>query len=536
MVGKLLLASVLLPILHADLRSDAVDKLLAPLHSEHAPGCAVGIMQNGQFVYKTAFGLADLEQGTPITTATSFNVASMSKQFTAAALYFLVEAGQVKLTDPVRRFIPELPAYADDMTIGDLVHHTSGLRDITPLLELSGRLGDWQDIPSSLNLIASQSGLNFPPGTDYEYTNSDYLLLGLVIERVSGISLASFAEERIFRPLEMINSQFRDKVDKLKNRASGYGARGDQYRRISLHLLGTGDGGLYTSVDDLLQWDQNFYSGKLGGRAFLEFMETRGRLRSGEPVHYASGLQFGRFRGLPTVSHDGWLPGFRSEMVRFPAQHLSVACLCNRGDAEVADLAREIARVYLWDRVKHGPHPSNLDYASSIFPELAGVWESKQGFIVRTWSGVDSLTVELPEGQYRLTPLNHQQMYADTGGFRLVLTALSHDRVKVAWDGWPPIIYDRLNTVMPKKEDLASLAGEYRSDDARVRYRVYVSEQGRLTMTNGAGWRWHLEPVGSDRFVLGAWSLRFVRTADGQVQGLGLHRARLWNLWFDRSD
>jgi CubicO group peptidase (beta-lactamase class C family) len=536
MVRSLLLTGALLSTLSADPRSEAVDRLLAPLHGEHAPGCAVGIIQNGQFVYKSAFGLADLEQGTPISASTAFNVASMSKQFTAAALYFLVDSGQVRLADSVRRFVPELPAYADDMTVGDLLHHTSGLRDLVPLLEISGHIGERQDHAGSLKLLASQSALNFSPGTDYEYTNTDYLLLGLIVERASGMSLASFADERIFRPLEMMNSQFREKVEKLKDRATGYFARGDQFRRISFPLLGTGDGGLYTSLEDLLQWDQNFYSAKLGGRNFVDFMETQGRLRTGEPVHYASGLQLGRYRGLPTVSHDGWLPGFRSEMVRFPAQHLSVACLCNRGDADAAGLAREIAGIYLWGKLKHARHPANLDYAGSIFPELGGAWESKQGWIIRTWSGVDRLSVELPEGQYQLAPLNHQQMFAETGGFKLILTALSRDRVQLAWEGWPPVVYDRLNPVMQRREELASLVGEYRSEDADARYQVFLSEQGRLAISTGAGWRMRLEPVGSDRFVFGPWSLRFMRDASGRVQGLGLHRARLWNLWFQRTE
>ena len=535
MVRSLLLAGALLSTLFADTRSDAVDGLLVPLHGVHAPGCSVGVIQNGQFVYKTAFGLTDLEQGTPITTTTAFNVASMSKQFTAAALYFLLESGQVRLADSVRRFIPELPPYADDMTVGDLLHHTSGLRDLTPILEISGRLGELLDVRGHLNLLASQSALNFPPGTDYEYTNSDYLLLGLIVERSSGMSLASFAAERIFRPLEMMNSQFRGRIELLKDRAAGYGARGDQFRKIALHLLGTGDGGLYTSLEDLLQWDQNFYSAKLGGRAFVDFMETRGRLRSGELVHYAAGLQMGYYRGLPTVSHDGWLPGYRSEMVRFPTQHLSVVCLCNRGDADLANLAREIAGIYLWGKLKHSPHPANLDYVTSVFPGLGGLWESKQGWIIRTWSGVDGLSVELPEGQYQLTPLNHHQMFAETGGFRLTLTALSPDRMKLAWDGWPPVVYDRLNPAMPGKEELAALMGVYRSDDADARYRVVLSEQGRLTISTGAGWRIRLEPVGSDRFVFGPWSLRFTRAADGRVEGFGLHRARLWDLRFQRT-
>ena len=184
MIRTALLLFTLAFALPADERADAVNKLLAPLRDPNAPGCAVGVMQNGRFLYKSAFGLADLDTRAPLTSGTAFNVASMSKQFTAAALFFLIENGKVHLADPIRRFIPELPQYADSITVADLLHHTSGLRDFGPLLEVAGRTDEPLDIAGSLKLLARQTALNFSPGAGYEYTNSDYLLLGAIVERV----------------------------------------------------------------------------------------------------------------------------------------------------------------------------------------------------------------------------------------------------------------------------------------------------------------------------------------------------------------
>src|SRR5215469_12668094 len=197
-----------------DERAAAVEKLLRPTRDPNAPGCAIGVMQNGRFVYKTAFGLADLETRAPLTPATAFNVASMSKQFTAAALFFLMDSGKVHLSDQVRHFLPELPGYADGITIADLLHHTSGLRDFGPLLEIAGRAEESLDVAGSLKLLARQTALNFAPGAGYEYTNSDYLLLGAIVERVTGMTLAAYAEERLFAPLRMANTQFYEQLQK----------------------------------------------------------------------------------------------------------------------------------------------------------------------------------------------------------------------------------------------------------------------------------------------------------------------------------
>lgn len=534
MARTLFLLFLALFALSADDRTAQADKILAPLRDSNAPGCAVGVIQNGRFLYRSAFGLADLDSRQAITTATAFNVASMSKQFTAAALYFLLENGKVRLADSVRHFIPELPAYADAITVEDLLHHTSGLRDFGPILEVAGRTDESLDLAASLKLLARQTALNFTPGENYEYTNSDYLLLGLIVERVTGMALAAYAEERLFGPLRMGNSQFYGQYQKLRERASGYVYRGSRFRKIAAPMLVAGDGGLYTTIDDLLHWDDNFYTPTVGGPGLLNFMLARGRLRGGASLPYAAGLILGRYAGLSVVSHPGALPGYHSEMIRFPAQHLTVACLCNRGDENGPVLARRIADVFLEEKLRPQRGAANINYPTSAFPELDGVWESSQGWILRTWSSPDGLWAQMADGEFKLYPLNQRQLFADTGTNRLILTKVSRDELTLAWDRFPRVTYRRLEGAPIQSADFDLLTGNYRSGDADARYRVFWNE-GQLWIAGAAAWNIPMEAAGTDRFVAGAWSLRFVHDGGGRVLGMQLHAPRIWSLWFDKT-
>lgn len=517
--------------LYADESSAAVDRILDSLRASSAPGCAIGVIHNGRFVYTSAFGLANLETGATITPETPFNVASISKQFTAAALYFLVADGKVRLADSVRRFIPELPDYTAAITIGDLLHHTSGLRD--SLLEVSGRLNDSLDAAAHLRLLAAQSALNFAPGTDYEYSNPDYILLGIVVQRVSGVPLADFAAARLFRPLGMTHTGFYPGSAPPAGAAVGYAARGAGFRPTGPPPLTLGDGGVYTTLSDLLLWDRNFYTGSAGGPRFLRFMQTPGRLASGERLTYAAGLTIDRYRGLPVASHDGELPGYRADMTRFPRQHLTAIVLSNRGDAPAESLSRRIAAVYLGGKFRRPPAPADIVYAKSAWPELDGAWESRQGWLLRAWSAVDGLSISTAGDTYKLVPLNrHSLVFDDGGGFRLLLTRLDRDRFQLQWEGGArPVVYHRLPAAPAGR--LSDFAGSYRSSDAGAEFRM-VPDGPVLLLTTGAGWKIPLDGVAPDRFAVGPWSLAFVRDSAGRVSALQLHRARLWNLHFER--
>ena len=320
----------------------AIDAIFEPWNRADSPGCTVGAIREGRLVFRKGYGMANLDYAVPNSPAMVYYVGSVSKQFTAAAIALLAQEGRISLDDPVRRYIPELPDYGTPMTLRHLVHHTSGLRDIYTLMSLGGiRMEDVFPDEDALALIARQRALNFAPGEDHLYSNSGYWLLGQIVERVTGESLREYARRAIFEPLGMSRTHFHDDPGHvMANRVVSYSRTGDRYVVADLgNFDKIGAGGLYTTIDDLLKWDANFYDPRVGGARWLEQMQTVGRLNNGSPLTYAFGLTIGTHRGLRTVRHGGSLMGFRAELLRFPDQRFTALVLCNLASIAPAGLA-----------------------------------------------------------------------------------------------------------------------------------------------------------------------------------------------------
>jgi CubicO group peptidase (beta-lactamase class C family) len=345
----------------ADSYTEAVDKSFSQWARPDSPGCSVGVFRNGSIIYKHSYGMADLEREVPLTPSSVFYLASVSKQFTAASIVLLLERGKVKLSDPVRKYIPELPAYADPVTIDHLIHHTSGIRDFLTLMSLAhGGLDDLHISDEEfLQLLARQKSLNFQPGEAHLYSNSGYVLLSIVVRRISGKSLREFAQENLFTPLGMKNTHYHDDhTEIVKNRAVGYTPRkGGGYSIDSATLDVVGDGGLFSTVEDLSLWDRNFYTSQVGGPSFVKTLLSPGRLNNGTNLNYAFGLDLDAWRGLNFVEHSGSLRGYATDFIRFPEHQLSIVCLCNTSAARPGILVREIAAVYLGDKMTASPSP-----------------------------------------------------------------------------------------------------------------------------------------------------------------------------------
>lgn len=336
----------------ADPEPAAIDALFSQWNAQ-TPGVALAIVRDEKIIYSRGYGLANLDHAVPIAGNTVFDIGSTSKQFTAACILLLAEDGKLAITDEVRKHIPELPQYEKPITIAHLLHHTSGLRDYSALMALAG-LSYEPDYSEAflLNIIFRQKGLNFPPGERFSYSNTNYFLLGEIVRRVSGVPLSRFAKARIFEPLEMRSTIFLDDhLAIVPHRAESYYPREDAGRfQLSISLMdNVGDGGIYTTVEDLARWDANFYHNRLGaGKAeFLGRMQEVGLLNNGQSTGYASGLFIGTHRGQRMVSHSGGWRGFRAEMVRFPDKKLSVICLANLGTIESTALALQVADLYL---------------------------------------------------------------------------------------------------------------------------------------------------------------------------------------------
>tara|TARA_Y100001934_G_scaffold232288_1_gene280985 strand:+ start:151 stop:1731 length:1581 start_codon:yes stop_codon:yes gene_type:complete len=325
-----------------------IDEVFAEYDVLDAPGCALGIVEEGELSYAKGYGAANLEHDIAIGPHTVFRTASVGKQFTAAAIAILAREGTISLDDPVRKWIPELPRYSVEPTIRQVVHHTSGIRDYLTLMSLRGLREDDYYTPDEVRAaIARQRELNFTPGSDYLYSNSGYFLLGEIILEATGMTLREYAHDRIFRPLEMANSHFHDDHTHIvENRATGYAPAGDSYRVSVTTLEMVGDGGVFTSVEDLALWVDALNKDRvaLGLNAVLESTVP---LTDGTANSYSFGQGIGEYRGVRTVSHGGSFVGYRTQITRFPSEDMAIVVLCNRADASPGALASQVADVVL---------------------------------------------------------------------------------------------------------------------------------------------------------------------------------------------
>jgi len=345
----------------------AVDEVFEDLTVPGSPGCALGVYRDGQITYAKGYGLANLEENVPITPKSVFDVGSTSKQFTAASILLLEKQGKLSVNDDVRKYLPELPDYGNKITILQLLNHTSGLRDYLTLMDLAGiNVDSVTTDDDALALITRQKALNFVPGSEWLYSNSGFFLLSVIVKRVSGKTLREFAAENIFTPLGMAHTQYRDSHTSLiPDRAMAYdrNEKKDGYTLNVSYFEQTGDGAVHTSVEDLLKWDENFYGGTIGGKIFLAELQEPGKLNTGKILDYAKGLRVTDYRGLHSVRHGGSWGGYRAELLRFPDQHFSVACLCNLGNANPSRRANEVADVYLGSLMKAKDPKKELDDA-----------------------------------------------------------------------------------------------------------------------------------------------------------------------------
>jgi CubicO group peptidase (beta-lactamase class C family) len=345
-----------------------VDSIFAPFGSTSSPGCAVGVMRDGSLAFAKGYGMADLEHDTPITPTTRFYIASLSKQFTAMSIVLLAQEGRLSLDDWIRRWVPQVPVFGPPITLRQLLHHTSGLRDYFTLLALSGWPSDGLLTDRQfLDLVSRQKNLNFSPGDEFLYSNTGYALLALVVERASGQSLRDYAAEHIFKPLGMNNTEFRDDHNELiPHRAIGYQPSGAGYRISQPEFDVVGDGGVFSTIEDLAKWDANFESGRVGGKAGVAVLEEPGRLNNGQSIPYALALTVGEMGGSTSYSHRGAYAGYRSAMLRIPERHLSVITLCNTSAAPT-NLADQVATIHLALVTQRRVVTTGIDFTTGAF-------------------------------------------------------------------------------------------------------------------------------------------------------------------------
>ncbi len=507
-----------------------MDASFAPWRSITSPGCAVSLKQGDQPAVERAYGSADLEHDVPITPGTVFEAGSVAKQFTAAALLTLVQDGRVRLADDVRRHLPELPAYGAPVTLEMLLNHTSGLRDWGDVMAAAGwpRTSRAYAPADVLEIARRQRSLNYPPGQEYSYTNTGYNLAAEVVARVTGQTLAQFTKARLFDPLGMGETQWRDDFRRVvRGRAIAYDkdARGG-WRQVMPFEDTYGHGALLTTVADLQRWNTALDAGSLGPVVTAE-LQRRSRLSDGREIPYARGVVVQTHRGVREVSHGGATAAYRAWLGRYPDQRLSIAILCNAADVRTEPLGRAIAEPLLPSA------PPSEAAPTAALADLA----AKAGLYVESRNGqtlelvADGAGLKLASGAALPAVAPDRLRY---GASEIVFDG--PDRLTVRWSDKPPVVYARSRRAQPTAAQLAAIAGVYSSEEARAGWRVSV-ESGRLVARplDRASEAVTLTPLYPDAFTGSGLLVRVRRDKAGKVEALSFGTPRIWDLRFRRT-
>lgn len=520
-----------------------IDSIFATYDKRDSPGCAVAVQENGRSLFAKGYGMASLEHDVPITPATAFYAASVSKQFTAFAVAMLAKQGKLSLDDDVRRWIPEVPDFGKTITIRHLIHHTSGLRDYFVLLGMTGWPSDGPITEAQfLDLVSRQKSLNFDPGTRHLYSNTGYVLLSILVERVSGQSLREFADASMFRPLGMTNSHFRDDHTTLvKNRALAYSPRQNGWQMSVPGFDVVGDGGLFTTVEDLAKWADNYDVHAVGGDDVVSQVLTRGRLTTGDSIRYAFGLSHGEHGGLAAIEHGGAYGGYRAHFVRFPDQGLAVATLCNAATANSVALGHRVASVFLGDRIASSG-PSSSASTSAGVPILRLSRDQLARYVGAYWDSTaeDLLRFELRDtalvivgSSMALLPISQTTFRHSTAPITYTFSAQADGspRLDVASPTGGTDAYRRMPPPRADTAVLREYVGDYFSDELDTTWRIDV-EKGGLVVRRRALTDQTLRPVFLDAFLSPAGVLRFTRDPDGRVAGFVVGAGRVTGFRF----
>jgi CubicO group peptidase (beta-lactamase class C family) len=346
---------------HSQVSPDQLDAVFAGLKSSNAPGAAALVIRNGRTVFQRGYGVTDLRTLTRIDGRTNFRLASFTKQFTAACIMLLARDGKLHYDDHLTDFFPDFPAYGRSITIRNLLNHTSGLEDYEPLMK------QYPDTPPEtvpqildagvLKLLEQQTTAKFAAGTKWEYSNSGYAMLAVIVEKVSGKPFGEFLQERIFKPLKMKDTLAYEKgKNEVPHRAYGHSEKGDSWTETDQSPTSAvlGDGGIYSSLDDLANWDRALRLHTLISEAEMrpalapaQITDAPTKLPDGSPVSYGFGWFLDPYQGHNRMWHDGETMGFRTTIQRFPQDKLTVVVLANRTDINPEELALKVADLYL---------------------------------------------------------------------------------------------------------------------------------------------------------------------------------------------
>jgi CubicO group peptidase (beta-lactamase class C family) len=518
-----------------------LDGIFSNYNNKSGPGVAAGIVQNGKTIFKKGYGMANLEYDIPITSASIFDIASVSKQFAGLAISTLVQQGKISLSDDIHKYVPEVPDFGQTITINHLVHHTSGLRDWPEGLNVAGwRWNEDFSFDDIMRMIKHQKDLDFVPGSKYSYSNTGYNLLAVTVERVTGKSFREWTDENIFTPLQMLNSHFLDEESKIvKNMAYSYHKENDVYHKNMTGLTALGSSSLFTNVDDLCKWVLHF-DARVTAKdpVYLRMLETV-PLNNGEKNSYAFGLGFGEMSGLRTIAHTGGWAGYRTVILNFPDEKLSIILLGNDASFNSYGAATEVAKVILGTKLKSNNNTTTdkikeqptIALNTEIARKQEGTYKLGDGwYVTLTLENGVLMTQANGEPKFTTSPKSDSTIWIDA--YNASMTFVKSKDGSINSLKYKGIVAPRIIPFKPDLSNLDHYSGTYYSEEFETIYKIdYVNKKLMLHHMRLGDFELSPDIVLGGAFNCGMGRMEFL-TENGKVTGFKLSRGRVKNLKF----
>jgi CubicO group peptidase (beta-lactamase class C family) len=491
------------------------------------PGCQVTIARNGINIFSKAWGSADLEHNVPLTTKSIIEAGSVSKQFTAAAILLLEQQGKLSLTDKLLKHIPELPAINAGITLEQMIHHTSGLRDWGSVAILTGwpRSSKAYSNDDALDIMMHQDALNHTPGYEYLYSNSNYNLLALIVERVSGLSLAAFTNKHIFVPAGMTNTSWRDDYKRIvPNRAIAYSKLDSGYETNMPNEYVYGNGGLLTTTEDLVKWNNYYLSGKLGSPALSGKQTGIQPLLSGANTTYAAGLMMVKQNGEAAIAHDGATAGYRCFLIHFPSYNLDIALLANSTEFDNWNPYPITSLINLFVKKVPPVTEPGIENFQGDATAFAGWYRN-----IRTGNGVELQVRDKKgywDGRLELIPVSANKFRQGPNSF-----VFNNDKLTVITSS-----NDSLHLIRVKKNQLrlSDYTGEYFSNEAQANGTI-VNRHDTLYLVVKKDYEFEMTPTFEDGFKLPQLgNLYFERNHKNEIVKMKVSSSRARNVEYVR--
>jgi CubicO group peptidase (beta-lactamase class C family) len=526
------------------------DQLISGMIKTGGAGVTVAVEKDGAILFTKGYGYANPEYDIPNTPKTIFHVASVSKQFTAFAIALLADQGKISIDDDIRKYLPELHDFGQKITIKQLVHHTSGLRDQWNLLALAGwRLDDVITRNQVLRLISHQNELNFKPGDEMSYCNTGYTLMGEIVSRVSGKTFAEWCNENIFKPLDMNNTLFYDDHEKIvKDRAYSFYDSPEGLKKSVLSYANAGATSLFTTAEDLTKWSNNFYTMKVGNKAVMKQMEERAVLNKGDTLSYAFGQDIAKYKGLKTIAHSGGDAGYRSFLLRFPEHKFSIVVLSNLGSFNPGGLAYKIADIYLKEYQKDDTKKSlkkpseagRVEVGESLLKSYEGQYQLSPEMIVGIKLEKGKLMAHASgQSPVALVASSDTEFLIEGTDMKIAFNKTSGDSVNqfTFYQGGQTMKAPRIKPFDPKSIDLSAYTGAYYSPELQTSYNLEI--KGDTLIANHIRHEpFVMTPMSGDVFAADAWfmsKVEFLRNDKLEIAGFKASSGRVRNVKFEKK-